>query len=157
MDKEPYASKRQAMEEIKAQLDIKHKMQKLYNANVKSWVEFSLAPRTEEEIKERVIYDNLHGTETICISYICKFSKLSEGMIDWLCENTVLTDRSTRKKTNKVDWDYISSFQTLSEDFIEKHSKDVNWKFIFQYQNVSKEFRRKHQKEFTEFSSIEIV
>lgn len=115
--------------------------------NVKDWAEFSLNARSEEEIKKRIIEDNKNGTNTCCISYICKFSKLSEEMIEWLCENTHLSAESKTKsyRKNKVDWDYISIHQTLSEEFIEKHHKDVNWRYIYQFQDLSNAFKNKHK------------
>lgn len=132
---------------IQERINRKRLSQEEYNKHVKEWKEFSLKPRTEEEIKARVLYDNEMGTNTCCISYICRYSKLSESMIEWLCDNTSYTATSTKSYTNKVDWDYISLFQDLSEEFIEKHSKEVNWRHILQKQNLSKSFKKKHQKD----------
>jgi hypothetical protein len=68
-------------------------------------------------------------------------------MIEWLCDNTGYSATSSKPYSNKVDWDYISLFQDLSEEFIEKHSKEVNWRHILQKQNLSKSFRNKHLKD----------
>lgn len=132
--------------------DIAKKKLELYqkgiNDKVTDWYNFSTTPRTETEIKERVLRDKKYNEESCCISYICKFSKLSEEMIDWLDENTKLPEKATREGIHsKVDWDYISSYQVLSEEFIERHAANVNWTRIFQFQKLSDEFRSKHLKE----------
>ena len=44
----------------------------------------------------------------------------------------------------EVDWDYISEYQTLSEEFIEKHVDKVVWDYISIYQKLSEEFIEKH-------------
>jgi len=41
---------------------------------------------------------------------------------------------------NKVNWEYISINQQLSEEFIEKFSDKVAWDWISRYQKLSKEF-----------------
>ena len=45
-----------------------------------------------------------------------------------------------------VDWYYISSYQVLSEQFIEKYSDKVNWKQgISRYQRLSESFIEKYK------------
>lgn len=46
------------------------------------WFEFSMNPQSEEDIRERAIYDALLKTNSICYSYICRFSQLSEKFIE---------------------------------------------------------------------------
>ena len=41
------------------------------------------------------------------------------------------------------NWNYISYYQPLSEQFIEKYKDEVIWNYIFQYQNLSPEFKKK--------------
>ena len=41
---------------------------------------------------------------------------------------------------NKVDWDYISRYQPLSEDFIREFQDKVNWISISCYQHLSENF-----------------
>ena len=43
-----------------------------------------------------------------------------------------------------MDWDSISEYQKLSEEFIERHYDKVNWKSIAEYQDLSEDFRKKH-------------
>jgi len=134
------------LEQAKERLEKQRQCQEQICKEVKDWAEFSLNARSEDEIKERILKDNKNGTNTCCISYICKFSKLSEEMIEWLCEYTSLAgSKSKSYRKNKVDWDYISIHQKLSEEFIEKHHKEVNWRFIYQFQDVSEDFKKKHR------------
>ena len=44
----------------------------------------------------------------------------------------------------EVEWDNISQYQTLSEEFIEKHYDKVEWCNISEYQKLSEEFIKKH-------------
>src|SRR5574344_458613 len=44
----------------------------------------------------------------------------------------------------EVDWDYISKFQTLSEEFINKYIDKVIWDYISIYQTLSESFIEKH-------------
>src|SRR5574344_137783 len=44
----------------------------------------------------------------------------------------------------KVDLNYISIYQKLSEEFIDKHKDKVYWGYISQYQKLSEEFIEKH-------------
>ena len=44
----------------------------------------------------------------------------------------------------EVDWDYISEYQTLSEEFIEKHVDKVNWCRISKFQKLSESFIGKY-------------
>lgn len=130
---------------LKAQLESTKKKQEIIKANIKDWLEFSTKPRTEEEIRERILKDKENNTETCCVSYICTFSKLSESFIEELTEITKYPNIKTRLYRDKVDWAAISSRQKLSEMFIEKHKDDVVWPLIFQYQELSIEFKKKHR------------
>ena len=44
---------------------------------------------------------------------------------------------------DKVDWNYISAYQKLSESFIKKFKDKVNWDLISKYQNLSENFIKK--------------
>ena len=59
--------------------------------------------------------------------------------------NKELNDNYTYTSLNRVNWVYISIYQTLSEKFIEKLGDMVNWYYILQYQKLSKKFIQKHQ------------
>jgi len=58
---------------------------------------------------------------------------------------TVKEFESNKKIQNKVYWDYVSSNQKLSEEFIEKHQDKVVWYYISKCQQLSEEFIEKHQ------------
>ena len=45
---------------------------------------------------------------------------------------------------DKLDWDYISIYQKLSECFIEKHADKLDWDCISACQKLSEDFRKKH-------------
>jgi hypothetical protein len=45
---------------------------------------------------------------------------------------------------NEQDWNYISYYQDLSEDFIEKHLDEVDWDNISFNQKLSESFIKKH-------------
>ena len=49
------------------------------------------------------------------------------------------------KHENKVDWYYISYYQFLSEEFIDKYEDKVNWYLISECQSPSEEFIYKHK------------
>jgi hypothetical protein len=44
-----------------------------------------------------------------------------------------------------VDWEVVSKYQQLSEEFIEKHEDLVDWENVFRYQDISREFRERYQ------------
>ncbi len=48
---------------------------------------------------------------------------------------------------DKVDWDYISEYQKLSEEFIREFQNKVDWIYISQYQKLSEEFRKEFELE----------
>jgi hypothetical protein len=50
-----------------------------------------------------------------------------------------------RKNQDKVDWDWISKYQPLSEPFIREFQDKVNWDCIFKYQPLSEPFIREFQ------------
>ena len=111
--------------------------------NVRNWIEFSTKPRTEEEIREALKHDiGLQNNykqfvegQIVCMSYICRYSKLSPEFIEEISE--IYRSSSIN---NKLDWDYISMYQKLTEEFILKHKNDVNWKLILKFQDLSNEF-----------------
>ena len=46
---------------------------------------------------------------------------------------------------DKVDWNWISAFQKLSEDFIREFQDKVKWDYISTYQKLSEGFIREFQ------------
>ena len=65
---------------------------------------------------------------------------------DWndISQYQKLSEQFIEKHSNKVYWTYISRYQKLSEQFIEKHSKKVNWDCISECQKLSEKFIEKH-------------
>lgn len=53
----------------------------------------------------------------------------------------------------RVQWNYISEFQELSEDFIREFKDKVNWTYISQYQKLSESFIREF-KDHVDWSMI---
>ena len=52
-------------------------------------------------------------------------------------------ERLIKKYPGKVNWDYISAYQRLSQSFIEKYKNKVNWELISSYQRISEKFLEK--------------
>jgi hypothetical protein len=67
-----------------------------------------------------------------------QFKKLSiDEKIELFCL------RSEKKMLmENMDWNHISRYQTLSEEFINFYQKYVNWEYIAKYQTLSTRFRR---------------
>ena len=49
-----------------------------------------------------------------------------------------------RYQTININWDWISQYQKLSEQFIEKFQDRVSWDYISAYQELSEEFIEKY-------------
>ena len=64
--------------------------------------------------------------------------------MDWesISEYQYLSEDFIREFAGEVDWDYISTYQHLSEDFIREFKKKVNWHCISRYQRLSEDFIR---------------
>ena len=45
-----------------------------------------------------------------------------------------------RRLSNKINWEAVSQYQTLSEDFIRDFQDKVDWIKIFRYQHLSQSF-----------------
>lgn len=48
-----------------------------------------------------------------------------------------------RELITRVQWNYISEYQELSEDFIREFQDEVNWRWVSEYQKLSESFIRK--------------
>jgi hypothetical protein len=131
---------------------------KLVVENVNDWYKFSTQPQSEEDIRDRIIKEIIENniSKYLCLSYVCKYSKLSEDFIE---ELIYLTGTSRAKilnsigekidtsniKHSRVDWYNICAYQKLSEDFIERHKNDVLWSMIYRTQDLSEEFKQRHK------------
>ncbi len=49
---------------------------------------------------------------------------------------------SVEEFANRVNWEFISKYQNLSEDFIREFADRVNWNLISRHQNLSEDFIR---------------
>jgi len=63
---------------------------------------------------------------------------------DWISECQKLSEAFIEKHAGRVNWDWISKFQKLSEKFIEKHADEVDWYCISKFQKLSEKFIEKH-------------
>lgn len=55
-----------------------------------------------------------------------------------------LTEEFIEKFQDKVNWRCISSYQSLSEPFIEKHADKVDWHYVSTSQKLSENFIEEH-------------
>lgn len=170
---------------------------------IKQWLNFSMKPRTEEEIELALKYN----PDIVCISYICRYSRLSEAFIEKLIiltsgllnkENSdtqydavkklcdakyagdktvkeIITIEENRHRAgqptqtvyidtlctaedvhDKIDWDYIATYQKLSDDFVRKYMKVLNRQLVLHNQTgLSSELRKELvQKEAAKPSKI---
>ena len=118
------------------------------NFDYNQWFEFSMNPQSEENIRERAIYDALHKTNSICYSYICRYSQLSEKFIEELMFITSglfsfeyydqkhidyvvdLIDRGFKFKSAQESYLYELAHQIRSTDGKGKAAKDPVLKFV---------------------------
>ena len=71
----------------------------------------------------------------------------AQGKVNWnfISYNQTLSEDFIRKFQNKVNWYYISRYQKLTEDFIREFKDKVNWARISTYQKLSESFIREFQ------------
>lgn len=94
---------------------------------IERWKEFSLHPRTEEEIEHEL----LNNPDDVCMSFVCAHSKLSEEFIEKLkvltagCKVGNLISYSTIKanydKVKKI-MDYLYSIPIKDRENVTKHT-----------------------------------
>lgn len=132
------------------------------------WSKFSMEPHTEEELEARM----LENIDSLCVSYVCRFSKLSEKFIERMLALTTgvlnpssseddiqrlvdfmvtkLTDKSKSKEYKNIT---LNTMLNVDKDvYLEKpvkFQKDVlndrvDWVYIARYQELSNEFIMKY-------------
>lgn len=119
---------------------------------VNKWLVFSLNPRTEQEIIKAFMEDR----NELCISYICKYSKLSEAFIETL--GVLSTEKITHYNEDDVNAlidcmygdkkDAILYCQSEIPKIYHKsqlHDK-LDWFYISRYQKLSEKFILRHAK-----------
>ena len=120
---------------------------------------------TEQEIKELLknnlneyyvynLFINEKLDESILEKYIgyfdplCQFEMIVTNKIPESWWIKFVENESVIKKL----WDIISTFQKLSEEFIERHFKELNYYSISEYQKLSEEFIEKYSKKLSWYS-----
>jgi hypothetical protein len=86
-------------------------------------------------------------TEQERLDYInstCNTTYKSMEEVDWdyISVYKKLTEDFIREFKNNVDWCFISINQTLSEKFIREFKDNVNWEYISRHQKLSEDFIR---------------
>jgi hypothetical protein len=46
---------------------------------------------------------------------------------------------------NKIDWEYVSQYQTLFEGFMVKYEDKINWECISAFRTLSEKFTENHK------------
>jgi hypothetical protein len=66
---------------------------------------------------------------------------------NWDCISVYqkLSEDFIKEFQDNINWDYISEFQKLSENFIKEFQDKINWKYISKHQKLSEEFIREFQ------------
>ena len=109
-----------------------------------------------EALGEVITEDNKSVTNKIKIveeiKDIEKFfdNNINNFKVDWdyISIYQKLSESFIEKHIDKVKWNYISMFQTLSESFIEKYFDKVRWSYISKYQTLSESFVEKYSNKF---------
>lgn len=158
------------------------KFQKLRNQTVDEWARFSMTPQPEEVIRERAIYDSINYIRTgkadnsMCYSYICQFSRLSERLIEDLIIITsdlfYLGCLDNENERNLLLEIYNRKFESLEEkfEFVENYEEEngvvspqckqqilalpidnklrdkLDWFYIGKYQKLSSGFIKKYSR-----------
>ena len=136
---------------------------------VSKWYEFSMNSRSEDEIREMILTD----PDSVCYSYICMKSPLSENFIEELrVLSTELINKELYTPDNLKLVSDILSIKNLTERskyvrelymnnklpyFMKSKIRSdmmvrdkLDWRNLVKYQNLSKEFIDSHQDEINE-------
>ena len=63
--------------------------------------------------------------------------------LDYISVHQKLSEGFVREFADKVNWIYISRYHKLTEGFIREFADKVDWNYISRYQKLSEEFIRK--------------
>jgi hypothetical protein len=72
-------------------------------------------------------------------------NQLSQSDWNYISRYQTLSEDFIREFQDKIDWYYISCYQKLSEDFIREFQNKVDWDNISYYQKLSEDFIREFQ------------
>ena len=141
---------------------------------LEDWLDFSLYPQSELEIRKRAVNDAMYKTHSLCYSYVCRFSKLSEEFIEDLMfitspfyeidydnkenRNFVVDlidlDVSTRSQLEKAIAK-LSKSRSIDSGFLNKFhgnrkvknvaSDRLDWFYLYKFQNLAEPFIKKHK------------
>lgn len=104
-------------------------------------------------------YKYLPGCIELRISCILTHQKLSEDFIErhmdeikeYGCFGQLFTHQALSESfiekyagNNPLNWENISRYQKISDEFIDRHADDVDWTYISEYQTLSEETMRSH-------------
>ena len=73
------------------------------------------------------------------------FDELTESNWNYISSHQKLSEEFIEKFSDKVYWNYISQYQKLSEKFIKKYENKVNWDRISYSQKLSEKFIEKYE------------
>ena len=75
-----------------------------------------------------------------------KYIQSTNDTINWefISMYATLSEDFMRKYQNKLNWSYLSICQIMSEEFIDEFSDKVDWKYIVSCQHLSQSFVKNH-------------
>jgi len=137
--------------------------------SVRNWLDFSMRPRTEDEIREMI----LNNPNNVCYSYICMKSRLSESFIKELrVLSTELFNKETYTQENfelikealdipelKDRCSYIKNLymnDIIPEDMKGRINSNMvvrdrlDWRNIIKYQHITPMFAKLFNREINE-------
>jgi len=88
----------------------------------------------EEEIKKLIEEKGLDCSIEEFIDNLCGTNW------EYISSYHKLSENFIKEFKDKVDWGYISRFQKLSENFVREFKDKVNWECISEYQKLSEDF-----------------
>lgn len=145
-----------------------------HSKELKDWLDFSLFPQSELEIRKRAVNDALYKTHSLCYSYVCRFSKLSEDFIeDLMFITSPFYEIDYDNKENRnfivdlIDLDIttksqlekaivkLSKFRSVDSRMLSKFHGNrkiknvaadrLDWFYLYKFQNLSEAFIMKHK------------
>lgn len=96
------------------------------------WPSFSKTVHCKFNITEDLLYKFRNKIDW---SWVLADKILSEKIL-----RKIVNDHTIVPKTKIVKWNYISSRQKLSEEFIRDFADDLNWELIAAHQDMSEKF-----------------
>lgn len=133
-------------------------------STVEQWIEFSMNPRTEDELRQAMLDKNLRE-HIVCVSYVCRNSLMScEFIEEFMALSTGSFDYTNYNEENLKMAVYILSYSPVTKErasLLLKLIKDnpdntflklfnvndrIDWYNIFKYQAIEPWFYEKYKK-----------